>query len=377
MWWGNILALLIAAVFGLAGYRLRIPGGMILGAMLGVIIFNILTGMVAFPVQARAVSQSLVGGVIAVSVTREFVRSLRTFVKSAVVLTICMTISGFLVGYILYRLNLIDDLATSLFASAPGGLADMALIAMEMGIDSSRVITLQIIRLVSIIAICPQLYRVIARRYNPPVSAEFVIAKSEPEAFPTQEAVHTSALSTSLPYPQEGRFHEKAVWVIRKSALTIVVAIAGGIVGFFIGVPAGVLIFSMIAVIAFNFSTGKGYMPKNLRRFAQVIAGTIIGQNIGANELPYIIDLIIPGIILVLIYIALSFVIAFIMRRLCGLDLITALFASAPGGASDMALIADDMGGNSPIIATMHIVRIVGVIIIFPQITFLIMLFNR
>ena len=384
MWWGNILALLIAAAVGLVGYRLRIPGGMMLGAMLGVIVFNVLTGAVDFPVQARAISQSLVGGVIAMSITREFVRSLRTFIKSAVVLAICMMISGLVIGFTLYGLNLIDDLATSLFASAPGGVADMTLIAMEMGIDSSRVVTLHIIRLVSIIAICPQLYRMIVLRYYPPVSPEFVATAEGPEAedsLPMGEPSHGGgghavAASASLSYPQEGRFYEKAAWFIRKSTLTVIVAIAGGTVGFFIGVPAGVLIFSMAAVIIFNLATDKAYIPKNVRRFAQIIAGTIIGQSIGMDELADIAALIIPGMILVLIYILLSIAIAFMIHRLCGLDLVTALFASAPGGASDMALIADDIGGNSPIIATMHIVRIVAVIIMFPQIIFFILLFS-
>ena len=376
MWWGNILALLIAAAFGLIGYRARIPGGMMLGAMLGVIIFNVFTGAVDFPVQARAVSQSLVGGVIAMSITREFVRSLRVFIKSAVILAVCMMISGLVIGFTLYGLNLIDDLATSLFASAPGGVADMTLIAMEMGIDSSRVVTLHIIRLVSIIAICPQLYRIIVLRYYPPVSPELVAAESEPEEPPKQETVNTAVETESPIYPQEGRFYEKAAWFIRKSALTVAVAIAGGTAGFFIGMPAGVLIFSMTAVIAFNLLSGKGYIPRNVRRFAQVIAGTIIGQNIGMDELADIVALIIPGMILVLIYILLSVAIAFIIHRLCGLDLVTALFASAPAGASDMALIADDIGGNAPIIATMHIVRIVGVIVMFPQIIFFILLFS-
>ena len=312
MWWGNILALLIAAAVGLSGYRLRIPGGMMLGAMLGVIIFNVLTGAVDFPVQARAVSQSLVGGVIAMSITREFVRSLRIFIKSAVILSICMMISGLIIGFTLYGLNLIDDLATSLFASAPGGVADMTLIAMEMGIDSSRIVTLHIIRLVSIIAICPQIYRMIVLRYYPPVSSGLKAAEEpEPEDSSAEETVHTIAASTSAPYPQKGRFYEKAAWFIRKSALTVLVAMAGGTAGFFIGIPAGVLIFSMTAVIIFNLSTGKGYIPKNVRRFAQIIAGTIIGQSIGMDELADIVTLIIPGMILVLIYILLAFYILF------------------------------------------------------------------
>ena len=49
------------------------------------------------------------------------------------------------------------------------------------------------------------------------------------------------------------------------------------------------------------------------------------------------------------------------------MDIITALFASAPGGVTDMALIAEDMGADSTKIAGMHSLRLITVIILFPS----------
>ena len=47
------------------------------------------------------------------------------------------------------------DPVTALFACAPGGLTDMALIAADLGADSSKVAAMQMMRLVSVIALYP------------------------------------------------------------------------------------------------------------------------------------------------------------------------------------------------------------------------------
>ena len=49
-----------------------------------------------------------------------------------------------------------------------------------------------------------------------------------------------------------------------------------------------------------------------------------------------------------------------------GLDLVTALLSSAPGGMQDMALIADDMGGNSIIVSLTQLTRVVFILAFFP-----------
>ena len=57
---------------------------------------------------------------------------------------------------------------------------------------------------------------------------------------------------------------------------------------------------------------------------------------------------------------------AWLIQRWTSMDMITALFASAPGGVTDMALIAEDMGADSVKVTGMHTVRLIGVISLYP-----------
>jgi len=42
------------------------------------------------------------------------------------------------------------------------------------------------------------------------------------------------------------------------------------------------------------------------------------------------------------------------------------LFACMPGGASDVALIAGDLGGDTAKVALFQIMRVIGVVVIYP-----------
>ncbi|MCL2068987.1 MAG: AbrB family transcriptional regulator [Oscillospiraceae bacterium] len=358
---GNALALLIAIIFGVLGYRSRIPAGTMIGALLSVIVFNTLTGTVSFPFEARAISQSLAGCFIGMSITLEVVRSLRTLIKPAAVLCSSMLISGVLIGFLLYSTGRFD-LGTALFSAAAGGFTDVTLVAIEMGADASKMITLHLVRLISVTLICPALIRVIIRRASP-----------KPDGAGFQGALRPVSIKPPSAYPADASRPQRAWWLIHKNAVTIAVAGVGGVIGFLLGIPAGVLIFSMLAVGVFNILTGRGYMSPHARRFAMIFAGTIIGQNIGMDELAGLKAMLIPAVLLVVCFLIVSLVTAFMMHRVCKVDLATALLASTPAGAGEMALIASDLGANTPVVAILHIVRLIAVIALYPQIAFLMM----
>jgi hypothetical protein len=361
---GNTLALIIAIIFGTLGYRSRIPAGTMIGALISVIVFNTLTGMVNFPVSARAVSQTLMGSFIGMSVTLEVARSIRTLIRPAMLLCTCMLTAGFAIGFALYA---VSDMAlgTALFSAAPGGLTDVTLVAIEMGGDASKMVILHIARLVCVILICPVLYRFIIRRLAPkPAHGDSAVLF---------ESTAPNPPASPITYPANGTRKQKTLWLIHKNAVTIAVAGIGGVIGFLLNIPAGVLIFSMAAVGAFNIFTQKGYMSVNARRFAQILAGTIIGQNIGADELLELRSMLIPTIVLVTAYLLAGILTALLMHKICKVDLKTALFASTPAGAGDMAMIASDVGANTSVVAMLHIARLITVIALYPQITFLIL----
>jgi membrane AbrB-like protein len=337
-----------------------------LGALAGVTVFNLATGAVSFPAWVTVFTQILAGGFIGMSITREIVLSLRGLIKPALLLCGGMILLGLIIGFALYAVSGFN-LATCLLCAAPGGMSDIALISGSMGGDQSKVVGMHLVRLISVIGIYPVINRILLKRH---------IAAGQAAGAPgpghTAAGLPSGVKPPSL-YPAGAAWPVKAWWLARKNGLTVALAAAGGVAGYFLGIPAGTLVFAMAAVGALNILTGKGYMSAPVRRFSQMLAGAMIAQSIGMAELSGMGGIALPAFVLVMIYLAGSQLIAYLMYRRFRVNRMTALFASAPAGASDMALLAADLGGNTPVIAMLHVTRLVSVISIFPQLIFLIL----
>ena len=57
-----------------------------------------------------------------------------------------------------------------------------------------------------------------------------------------------------------------------------------------------------------------------------------------------------------------------LLRSLFGFSLKEGMLAATPAGASDMALISADVGIQSPDIIVLHVIRVVFVVAVFPQV---------
>ena len=357
---GAILALLAAVAGGLLFLKMKIPAGAMIGSLFGVVLFNVLTGMASFPPEVKTITQMVIGGFIGTSITMEIVRALRKLAIPAVILCGGMMSAGLIIAWILSRTTGFN-LATCLLSAAPGGMADVSLIAIDMGGDTSIIVSMHIVRLIGAVCICPALFRIIAKRFDAPRDD----AHSDVDL---KERVHPF-----LVWPADATCLQKLGWMISRNGITIIVALAGGTIGYLLNVPAGTMVFSMAAVGAFSIFTGRGYMSTSVRRFVQMVAGATIGQNVTRETLMNMKQIIIPALVLTVVYIITTLLIGYAMFRFGKMEFLTALFSGTPAGASDMALIAADLGGNSPIVAMMHVIRLVVVIALFPQITYAIL----
>jgi uncharacterized membrane protein AbrB (regulator of aidB expression) len=63
-------------------------------------------------------------------------------------------------------------------------------------------------------------------------------------------------------------------------------------------------------------------------------------------------------------------VLALMLRRFSGFDLSTAIFAAAPGGMTNMVILAKDAGGDGFSVALLHLVRLPGIFIFVPVVAF-------
>ncbi len=154
---------------------------------------------------------------------------------------------------------------------------------------------------------------------------------------------------------------------MEKILYTLVIAMVGGILGIKLKIPAGALIGAMIAVAIYNINTGKGDIPPNFKLLAQIVVGGMIGLNFTMETVQGLKELLIPGLILVLGLTIFSLTLGFTISKLTGVDMITALFSTSPGGLTDMTLISEAYGAETPKVALFHLMRLVTVITVMPM----------
>jgi len=84
--------------------------------------------------------------------------------------------------------------------------------------------------------------------------------------------------------------------------------------------------------------------------------------------------LAIPAIILLSGYFCACLLIGWFIHNKFGMTLKESMLAATPAGASDMALIASDLGIEGTDVVVLQIIRMLFVVLIFPQVINLIVL---
>lgn len=337
-----VLTVLIAFLGGYLGIRLKIPAGALIGAMAAVAILNIATGRADFPAEAKFYTQISTGAFIGVKINKRNLDDLKSILKPALILSAVLLVFTFVNGAILCRMADVT-LATALFGLAPAGITDMTLASMDFDAETALVALFQTIRVLVVLCVVPPMVKRIHRK----------------EAI--QSCRNERPCSQKKEDPSKIQNHSAG-----NLALTILAALVGGYIGKLLGIPAGAISCSMLVCALFNVFSGRGYMPERLRRFIQIFAGTLIGCTIGREQVMHIMD--IYGVILFIGvgYIILTLVAATLIHRFAHMDFTTALFACAPGGISDIAIIADEMNVNSVQVACIHILRLISVVMVYP-----------
>lgn len=153
---------------------------------------------------------------------------------------------------------------------------------------------------------------------------------------------------------------------MEKIIVTIIIGAIGGLIGVKLKIPAGAMIGSMLFVAVYNIYTAKGYIPPNFKILAQILVGGIIGLNFTMDTIKGLKELILPALLLSFGLIIAGLTLGIVIHKITGLDINTALFSSSPGGLTDMTLISDSFGADSPKVAILQLVRLIMVLSVMP-----------
>lgn len=333
-----ILTIAVGFLGAWLGLKYKLPAGALVGAMIAVMLFNVAFDMAYMPQNLKFYTQIATGAYVGAKISRQDAMDLRHIIEPALILSAVMLVFTVSVGWLICC---ISNLAvpTALFAMAPAGITDMTLAAMDFpDAEPSVVALIQTLRVIFTILLLPPMIRYFAK--------ETMVEKN----------------TDSLPGAP------KAQKTKRELAVTMLLALLCGAVGKGLGVPSGAIAFSMAGCAVFNIKTGHGYMPLKLRQFVQVFAGALIGTTVGRQQAIQMLELWNVVLLAVVSFIVLDLIAGALITRCTDMDLVTALFSCAPGGLTDMTLIAADLGADGVKVAGMHMIRLVSVIALYPTV---------
>lgn len=151
-----------------------------------------------------------------------------------------------------------------------------------------------------------------------------------------------------------------------KIIYTLLIASIGGIIGIKLKLPAGALIGSMAAVAIANIFGFEGSIPNNFKLVAQIVIGGMLGLGITRSTILEFKTMAIPAVVLLFSILAYGFFSGYLLWRFTELDIVTSLFSCAPGGMTEMTLMGMSLGGEGTQIATLQMLRIIGIVSLYP-----------
>ena len=141
------------------------------------------------------------------------------------------------------------------------------------------------------------------------------------------------------------------------------IAAIGGFIGHKFKLPVGGMLGAIAAVLAFNLLFEPGfYLPVYFRVALQLSFGPLIGSRVTKEDLIGLKKLAFPAAVMVICMLCLNVTFGIIMYRISDLDIVTSLFATAPGGMMDMTIISADLGANYVYVALIQLSRTMFVI---------------
>ena len=345
---------MVVLVFGVAraflGHRLPVPAGVLVGTLVSVGVAagggSALLGLpqLSVPSWVNGLLQILLGMMVGFRMTRDSLRSGVHALAPAILLAAVLILTSVVSALIAAPLASLD-VATALFAAAPGGMTEMSTVSVSFGADGAAVTAVQLVRVLLAVAIA----NVLLARLRPKGES------GDPEPGSRQEGQDGSS--------EEGTGYWEG---LRRFGMAVPWGVAGGIVGIVSGAPAGGIVGALAGSAGYRLLTGRSVPVKGFQLGVQALAGGIIGLGVSGEFLGQLFRLAGAGVLILAVQMLLWFVTGWLLLRLFGFDLPTAALASSPGGMSEIVSTANQGGADVVVVTFVHLVRLSSIVVVVP-----------
>lgn len=322
-------ALLIGAVGGCLAFVLGLPLPWMLGALFATMAAALAGLPVLPPNRIRPATVAVIGVLLGARFTPEIVSVMGGWTLSLGLLALYLVVVAS-VTVPLYRFAGKADWQTAYLSGLPGGLAEMVELGEERKADVRTIILAHTLRIVLTIALIALWFRVIKG-----------------------EAVGS--------LPDFGG----APLTLFDAAVLLFCAVAGSYGGRLARLPAPTFLGPMIlsAVLHATDVTASA-PPLPIVIAAQVILGTVLGCRFLGTQKATLLPALGLSLVATLATLAIALAFALLIQQTSGLPVDQIILALAPGGLTEMGLIALAINADVAFVALHHVVRILIVLVL-------------
>jgi membrane AbrB-like protein len=235
---------------------------------------------------------------------------------------------GYFTGLVLARLAGVDR-TTAIFASVPGGAAEMAVLGHRFGARVDRVAVAHSLRILIVVAIIPAAYSLLGLHGSDR---------------------YVAGMTT---------------FDLRGFALLMAATAAGGGVAQWLRLPNAFVLGSLAVAIPLTAAEiNLSAMPGLASSAGQVLIGCALGARFGPEFLRGAPRYVGSVALTVLVGIAISAAFGMALAWAAGLNPATLVLGTAPGGIAEMCITAKVLQLGVPVVTAFHVVRLVALLLV-------------
>jgi membrane AbrB-like protein len=270
----------------------------------------------------RQVAQWIIGTALGLYFSPLVAQRVGGFVWLLILGAIFAIAVGYLCGFILSILGGTDR-TTAVFASVPGGAAEMAVLGERFGARVDQVAAAQLFRILLVVVTIPSLFAALGLHGADP----FLAAGGE----------------------------------VRWPALVALLSVTGaaGLLLARLNVPNAFVLGALVIAIPLTIAgVSTSAMPRAMLNGAQLLLGCALGSRFNRSVLARAPRFVAAVVVTVVIAMGISVLFALFMAHLTGIHPATLVLATAPGGIAEMAVTAKVLELGVPMVTSFHVTRV-------------------
>lgn len=317
----------------------KMPNPALLGAMFCTGVLNmagLYPTLTLWPISF--VANVVIGIMLGRQIDRNFLRRIREVFIYVVLMAAGLIVLSLICGFTFYKLTDVS-LKTSLVATSAGGITEMLIFGMSIDADLTVVACLQLFRVVIFLTLIPFIAK-LGKGSTSATSSHHIKNFSDIEFFDRKEYLYM-----------------------------IMIAFVCGGIAYYMQIPTGAMLGAMLSAGIFSVFVKKTYCyDTKFRVAAQIGLGVVMGQRMTYSIVTQLDSILFPALATSVVMLLGCVLLAYILHRISGWDMLTCLLCAAPAGLSQITVFAEEIGADSLTASLFHTVRILSIVVFYPWI---------